>query len=124
MNPEKRRKLRKAKRLKARRARGHKTPMKFWPIIYCPTEEMYIGVSFDGLKESLHKKRKVDESAWQEHNSQFLPGYKINMAQYEPGDKICCPNCGGAVDFRTFPSTTKPKLELPNRNDNQEAQSS
>jgi len=113
MNADKRRRTRKAKSLRAKRSRAHNSTIKYWPIMFCPHEELYIAVSHDGMGKNATRKRKVDASAWQEDNSQFLPGYAIEMAQHKPGEVVKCPKCDHPIDFRTFPCSSRPKLNPP-----------
>ena len=92
---------------------------KLWPVIYCIDEEKVIGVSYHniGIRHNASgkakPKSKTDKSHWMKWNSKFLEGYRIDFKEVKKGELVNCPVCGGVIDFRLFPSTTKPKLEDP-----------
>jgi len=89
---------------------------KNYPVIYCLNEDIAIAVSYNKLTVKGDKfgrvvvKDIVDKSHWYLTVAVFRDGYYIDMTDYKDGDKVLCPKCNEPVDFRLFPSGTKPKL--------------
>jgi len=92
-----------------------KRKVKFFPVVFCLKENKAIALGLQPLKyrvrnNQLKIKEKVEQVHWQPHNSIMLAGYEIDFTKCQEADKVFCPKCGGAVDFRVFPSSTIPKL--------------
>jgi hypothetical protein len=79
-----------------------------YPTIFCCQENKVIGLSQSGV--SFGQRAQVNKCHWAKENSAFLKGYRIDFSNLNPGDKISCPVCGGQLDFRLFPSDTRPAL--------------
>jgi hypothetical protein len=92
---------------------------KLWPVVFCVEEDKAIGVSYHniGIKQNASGRRKAktksNKEHWMDWNSKFLEGYRIDFSESKKGDLVMCPVCGAPVDFRLFPSTTKPSLNDP-----------
>lgn len=97
----------------------YKLKYKLWPILFCTEEDKVIGVSYHniGVKQNacgkVRPKTKNNKDHWMEWNSKFLSGYRVDFNESKKGDIITCPACGAPVDFRLFPSTTRPNLSDP-----------
>jgi len=92
-----------------------KRKVKLFPVIFCLKENKAIALGLRPLKYKMRGDRvKLRESVhvtqWQKDNSMFLEGYEIDFHQCNLAEKVLCPKCGGAVDFRVFPSSITPKL--------------
>jgi len=79
----------------------------YYPMAFCTKEDKAIAVS----KLRCKKKVKVHWNHWEPHNAKFLPGYEFNLKDKKKGDKVFCPKCGFALDFRFWMSDTEPDIK-------------
>lgn len=94
-----------------------KRKLRYYPVIFCTGENIAIAVSFLDIRVKFNKnnvrksKEKVSSKHWiTEGQSQFREGYEIDFNKLNVGYVVRCPKCKAEVDFRLFPSSTKPKM--------------
>lgn len=94
-----------------------KERMRHYPVIYCPREDVVVGLSYKPMRFKANRfgkivpKYKVNKKHWLPQFCHFKSQeYVIDLREFKDGQEICCPKCGTPVDFRLFPSATSPKL--------------
>ncbi len=93
-----------------------KRHVRYYPICFCIDENVVMALSYKPVSFKANKfgykfgKDKVNKEHWLISNSVFRKGYFIDFTKCKEGEEIYCPKCKGKVDFRLFPSGTKPKL--------------
>ena len=103
-----------------------KRSTKLWPIVYCTSEELCIGVSRVAIAVGVTSsgktkaKKKVDHTQWKHWNSTFRDGYEIDMSLCKVGEEVRCPKCGELVDFRVFPAHKPPEMTSVSEHYNKE----
>lgn len=102
----------KREKKKAKDALRLSNPNLYWPTIFCTGEKMFIGLSYNSIRQKrIAANRSVHEDDWKQNVCEYRdPKYIIDFNKFKKDDEVTCPNCGKPVDFRMWISSKRPKF--------------
>jgi hypothetical protein len=107
---------RKINRKPKKNYRRYKSTNKYYPIVYCLKEDTTVAVSRIPVfikkdKAGRVQVEKTNTRHWQKQDSVFLTeSHIIDFDRLIVGAQAVCPHCKGDIDFRLWPSDSKPGI--------------